>query len=123
MTDIAKLPHRRLVASLRSARSALANLREAAERGLERSIVGGAAVGGGALNGYVRGWCEKNGKDITIGDSEIPWSVPIGAVAIMGGAFGEKILGDALANAMLGLGAGSVAFDVGMMSYKAGLKP
>lgn len=121
--QIANYSRTRLVASLRAARSSLANLREKAERGLERTTIGIAAPVGGAAAGYLHGYAEKNGTDITIGDTQITYTAVGGVILTLAGAFGESIMGETIANVALGLGSGALALEAGMAAYKYGVKP
>lgn len=123
MADIAVLSRSRLMAGLRSARGRLSSIREAAEVGAQRLTVAAAASGGGFATGFVEGRAERDGKDITIGDSEITWPLPIGAAATVIGAFGGKLLGDTTANVVFGLGLGGLAGELALMGRRKGLKP
>lgn len=113
----------RLRAIASSARARLANIREAAEEAAIRTTIVGSSVVGGGLTGFVIGRAERDNKDITIGDSDIKWTLPInGGLAVIGALF-PRLVGDAAANALLGLGAGGLGFEAGMWGYKRGLAP
>ena len=110
-----------LLARLKSARSSLANIRAAAEEGVQRGIIASASAGGGYVTGRAIGWAEKNGKDITLGNSRITYALPTGAALAVLGAFGNKLLGKTLADAALGLGSGAVAGELALHGYRAAL--
>lgn len=88
-----------------------------------RLTVAGSAAGGAYVAGRVIGNYQRDGKDLTVGDSEINWTLPIGAAMAVAGAVGGKMLGEQTANIVLGLGIGALSLEVGMMGVKAGLAP
>lgn len=108
-----------LLARLKSAKGSLANLREAAERGVQRSIIAGSAAAGGYLTGTAIGYAEREGKDIKLGESSVTYALPVGAALAIAGAFGTKLLGTTLADVALGLGTGAVAGELAMHGYQA----
>lgn len=123
MADIATLSRTRMLAALKSAKARLANLREAAEEAATRSIVLAGNAAGGALTGFVVGRAERDGRDITVGDSNLRWTL-LGALAVGGlGAFAPRLLGDSTANMALGLGGGGVGFETGLWGYERGKRP
>lgn len=123
MADIATFSRTKLLRGLQSARGTLARIREAAEVGAQRMTIGAAAVGSAYVTGRVEGWAERDGKDITIGDSEITWPVPIGAAATVVGAFGGKMLGETVANIVFGAGIGALSAEVAFIGKRHGLAP
>lgn len=122
-TDLAATSKTRLVAALKSARGSLVNLRAAAEQTMSRLTIGVSAPVAGYANGYLHGWAERTGKKLTIGETEFTYSAAAGLVAVVAGAAGTKILGEGLANASLGIGAGVLASESSMLGYKSGVKP
>ncbi len=123
MADIAMFSRTRLLAGLRAARGRLASIREAAEVGAQRLTIGVAAAGGGFTVGFVEGRAERDVKDITMGDSEVSWALPISGATMLIGAFGSKLVGETTANVVFGLGAGGLAGELALMGRKKGLKP
>lgn len=122
-TDIATASRTRLLAGYRSAKASLSKLREAAEVAVQRSTIAVAAPVAGYANGYVHGWAERTGKDLTIGDSDFTYNAAAGVALAVGGAIGSKMLGETVANAALGVGAGILASEASVLGYKSGIKP
>ena len=121
--EIATMSRTRLIAGLRSVRSRLSSIREAAEVGAQRLTIGAAAAGGGYVVGRVIGNYARDGKDLTVGDSEINWTLPIAGALMLGGAFMGKALGETTANVAFGLGTGGVAGELALIGQKHGLAP
>lgn len=122
-TDIANMSRTKLVAGLKNVKARLSSVREAAEVAAQRVTIGASALGGAYAAGYVTGNYQRDGKSFTVGDSEVNWTVPIGAVMAVGGAFGKSFLGESGANIAFGLGIGALAFETGAAGLKAGLVP
>lgn len=122
-TDVAQMSTSRLRRGLQAARSQLVRIRDAAEEGAKRLIIAGGAAAGAYGTGYLHGWAELNNKDITIGDSETAWTLPIGAVATLGGAFGTRFLGESLSNVAFGGGIGMLSGELALMGQKKGATP
>lgn len=121
-TAVAQSSKTNLLASLKRARSSLANIRAEAERGMGRVIIGATAPAAGYGVGYLHGWAERTGKDLTIGDTPVTWTAAAGIGMTLLGAFGSTVLGDMTANAALGLGAGAVTAEAALLGYKHGAK-
>jgi hypothetical protein len=115
---VATVSKPQLMARLKGLRSQLGNLRAAAEEGLERGVIGISAPAAGYGVGRLHGWAEKNGKDITIGGTEITYSAAGGVAATLLGAFGTKIVGKPLANLALGIGSGTLAGEAALLGRK-----
>lgn len=123
MPAIAEKSKTGLVASLQRARSSLANIREAAERGVRRGGIAVAAAGTAYATGRLHGWAEREGKDVNIPNTEVPWSAVGGAVLGLTGAFGSKLLGDTLADVTLGVGIGALDANATLAGYQHGKEP
>lgn len=121
MAALESLSRTKLVSGLRRARSTLSNIKEAAEVGAQRLTIGAAAVGTAYGVGRLNGWATKEGKDITVGDSEISWAVPTSAAAALVGAFGGKMLGETVANVVFGAGVGGLCAETALIGQKHGL--
>ena len=87
MADIATMGTNKLRNALKSARGSLGRIRDAAEEAAIRGTIVMANVAGGGLTGFVIGRAERDGKDITIGDSDVRWTLPFNGVLAFGGAF------------------------------------
>jgi hypothetical protein len=123
MADIATMSRTKLAHAYAAAKSTLKNIRAAAEEGVVRSTVLAGNVVGGGITGFVVGRAARDGKDITIGDSALNWTVVVNAVLGFGGAFGGRLLGNTLANAALGLGGGGLGYEAGAWGYNRGQQP
>lgn len=121
--NLATMARSRLVSSLTSAKRALSNIREQAEIGMQRLLIGGAAVGAGYGVGYANGWGRRTNTKMTIGNSSFKWTQAGGVVATFAGAFLSKPLGETLANGVFGLGVGALAGEAALSGDVAGATP
>lgn len=111
-----------LRASLQRARSQLSNIREAAERGVRRGGIAVAAAGTAYGVGRLHGWAQREGKDVNIPNTEVPYSAVGGLVLGLAGAFGQKMLGDTLADVTLGIGIGALDANAALAGHRHGLE-
>lgn len=124
-----KMSKSRLASLVQRGRSTLANIRDGAEKAAVRSIVLGAASGGGYGTGWLRGRARRDNWAIGFGAPEgatgfqptaTSYTLVGGAALGLGGALGSSFLGDSFANLALGLGAGMVAADLGFIGERHG---
>ncbi len=122
MAAIEGFSRTRLVRGLQAARSRIASIKEAAEVGAQRLTIGASAVGAAYGVGRLEAWGEQAGNDLTVGESEITWPVPVSAAAALVGAFGGKMLGDTVANVVFGAGVGGLCAEAALTGHKHGVE-
>lgn len=122
-TNLATMARSRLVSGYTAAKRALSNMREQAEIGAQRLLIGGAALGSGYGVGYANGWARRTNTKLTIGNSTMKWTQVGGAIATLGGAFLSKPLGETVANGIFGLGVGALAGEAALAGDVAGATP
>lgn len=122
-TDIANIPKGKVVPRLRRALGSLASLREQAKLAASRAVVVGSTLGGAWLGGYIQGWAQRTGRDVTIGDSTVTYSLAGGITAAFLGAFLSRQIGEQAADVLMGVGTGLASAEIATNGFAAGLKP
>jgi hypothetical protein len=112
-----------LRASLQRAKSALSNIRESAQRGVRRAMVPAVSAPTAYGVGRLHGWATRTGKDVNIPNTDTPYTLVAGVVLAAAGAFGEKLLGENVADLSLGLGAGAVDANLALIGHEHGMTP
>lgn len=121
--NLATASRTKLVSGLVAAKRTLVNIREQAEVGLQRMMIGGSAVGAGYGTGWVNGRGRRDGWKMTIGSSNVTWTQVGGAVFTIGGAFFGKQLGETISNVAFGAGVGTLAGEAALAGDRHGVAP
>jgi len=111
------------IARLQRLQGSLRSIRDQAKVAAGRAVVVGATLGGAWAGGYIDGWAERTGKDVTIGDSTVTYSLAGGIGTAVAGALFSKQIGEQAADVLMGLGSGVAASEIAKSGRAAGLKP
>lgn len=122
MASLAEVSKSDLAKRLSAAGSRLRNLREKSAKVMRRGAIGLGAVGGGYGAGWVDGWAEANGKDMTIGENGPRYDTIAATGAVLLGVLGEPLIGETGADLALGVGAGAAGYRAGAAGRAAAMK-
>jgi hypothetical protein len=120
---ISTLSRTKAVSRVARLQSSLRSIRDQAKTAASRAVIVGATLGGAWLGGWISGWAERTGKDVTIGDSQVTYSLAGGIGAALVGALFSRQIGEQAADVLMGLGSGIASAEIAMSGRAAGLKP